>query len=185
MADPTMPIRVHFTHPAPASPGPYRAFGTPPVFGAAANYAELTAELLDGPVPQADKYTAAATEAQCRQLLDNKRARSGYAGKVRDHLLARPGDMPNIETIAADLHISSRTLRRHLDTEGTSYRALADEVRERLAEELLATTALSVTEVGQRLGYAETPSFTAAFKRWKGGISPRTFQKTTSSPVSH
>ncbi len=109
---------------------------------------------------------------QCRALLDQRRARTGVAGKVRDRLLSRPGAMPDIEHVAAELHMSSRTLRRHLAAEGTSYRALVDEVRERLAEELLATGALSVEEIGKQLGYAATPSFTTAFKRWKG-VPPR------------
>jgi AraC-like DNA-binding protein len=34
--------------------------------------------------------------------------------------------------------------------------------------------ALSVGEIGSRLGYAATPAFTTAFKRWKG-ISPRAY----------
>jgi AraC-like DNA-binding protein len=181
MSDPTAEIRVYFTHSAPASTQPYEAFGVPPVFDAEANYAEFDADLLDRPLPQADAHTAAVTEAQCRRLLDTKRARSGFAGKVRDRLVVRPGAMPDIEAVAAGLHISSRTLRRHLDAEGTSYRALVDEVRERIAEELLTTGALTVEEIGQRLGYADTPSFTAAFKRWKDGIPPSRYPTTVIS----
>lgn len=180
MSDPAMPISVHFAYPAPPSLQPYQKFGAGLTFGAPGNYVEVDADLLDQPLPQADAYTAAATEAQCRQLLDNKRARSGFAGKVRDRLISQPTDMPDIETIAADLHLSSRTLRRHLDAEGTSYRALADEVRQRLAEELLSTKAVTVAEVGRRLGYADTPSFTAAFKRWNHGVPPSRYTATLS-----
>jgi AraC-like DNA-binding protein len=61
-----------------------------------------------------------------------------------------------------------------LTAEDTSYRALVDQVREHLAEELLATRALSVEEIGRRLGYAATPAFTTAFKRWKG-VPPQAY----------
>ena len=52
--------------------------------------------------------------------------------------------------------------------ENTTFRDLADEVHRMLAEELLATGALSVEDVALRLGYAEATSFIAAFKRWTG-----------------
>ncbi|WP_166909039.1 AraC family transcriptional regulator [Mycobacterium sp. DL440] len=168
--------RAHFTHPAPASLAPYRALGLPPVFGAEENFIEIQRDILDLPIPQADPYAAATTQEQCRQLLTQRRARSGYAGRVRDQLVQQPGRPPDFEAVASEFHMSSRTLRRHLEHEGTSYRSLLNEVRERLAEELLATGALSVAEIGRRLGYADTPSFTAAFKRWKGGMPPRTYK---------
>jgi AraC-like DNA-binding protein len=178
LSDPSAVIGVHFRHPAPAATAataPYvKAFGVRPTFDAACDAAMVRAELLDRALPQADAHTAAVTEAQCRRLLADRRARAGIAGKVRDRMAAQPGAMPNIETVAAELHMSSRSLRRRLTAEGTSYRALADEVREHLAEELLATRALSVGEIGSRLGYAATPAFTTAFKRWKG-ISPRAY----------
>jgi AraC-like DNA-binding protein len=175
LSDPSAVIGVQFRHPAPAATAPYeKAFGVRPTFDAAANAANVPAELLNRALPQADAHTAAVTEAQCRRLLADRQARAGIAGKVRDRLVARPGAMPDMETVAAELHMSSRSLRRRLTAEGTSYRALADEVREHLAEELLATKALSVEEIGRRLGYAATPAFTTAFKRWKG-ITPRAY----------
>ncbi len=173
LSEPDARFRVHFSHPAPPSLAPYEAaFGALPEFDAEATYVELDDAVLDRPLPQADAHAAALAEQQCRELIDQRRARTGVAGKVRDRLLRRPGAMPDIEHVAAELHMSSRTLRRHLTAEGTSYRALVDEVRERLAEELLATGALSVEEIGKQLGYAATPSFTTAFKRWKG-VPPR------------
>lgn len=168
---------VHFAHPAPETLEPYRAFVPSPVFDADSNFIELDRDTLDLPLPQADPYAAAATQEQCRQLLAQRRARSGLSGGVRDRLVQEPGHMPDLEAVAAELHMSSRTLRRRLAGEGTSYRSLVDEVRERLAEELLATGALSVAEIGRRLGYADTPSFTAAFKRWKDQTSPRTYAR--------
>jgi AraC-like DNA-binding protein len=146
-------------------------FGRTPEFGSSRNLAGLDASFLDLPLPQADELTAALTEQQCRALVESRRARTGAAGRVRDLLLRTPSMMPTVERVAADLHVSSRTLRRQLTAEGTSYRGLVEEVREALAEELLRA-ALPVELVARRLGYAETASFTHAFHRWKG-VSPR------------
>jgi len=42
-------------------------------------------------------------------------------------------------------------------------------------EDLVARTALTVEQIADSLGYAETASFTHAFKRWTGR-SPREFR---------
>jgi AraC-like DNA-binding protein len=171
-----LPLRsLSLRQPAPADERPYtELFGVAPSFSASRNVAVLDAALLDLPLPQADELTAAITEAQCRQVLEGRRARTGVAGQVRDTLVRSPAHMPDIGAVARQLAVSERTLRRRLLAEGTSFRSLADEVRETLAEELLTTGSLSVEEVGRRLGYAEPASFTHAFSRWKG-MSPRIF----------
>ena len=73
--------------------------------------------------------------------------------------------------------MAPRTLHRHLAAEGASFRQLLDEVRQALAEEMLAHR-MTVDEVAERLGYSEASSFVHAFKRWKG-ISPRTYRQRT------
>jgi AraC-like DNA-binding protein len=77
-----------------------------------------------------------------------------------------------MRTVAAKLGMTTRTLRNQLTREATSYRQLVEQMREQLAEELLATARLSVEEIATRLGYRESSSFIAAFKRWKG-MPPR------------
>lgn len=173
----TLPLRsLAVTLPAPADAGPWQAlFGRTPEFGATRNVATLDAAFLDLPLPQADELTAAATEAQCRDLVERRRSRSGWSGRVRDLLLTAPSAMPGIEQVAGLLHVSGRTLRRRLTAEGASYRGLVDEVREALAEELLRA-GLPVEQVARRLGYAETASFTHAFTRWKG-TAPRSWAR--------
>jgi AraC-like DNA-binding protein len=69
--------------------------------------------------------------------------------------------------VADALGMASRTLHRHLAAEGTNFRLLVEEVRGALAEEMLSHR-MSVAEVAERLGYAESASFSHAFKRWKG-----------------
>lgn len=165
---------VHLSDSPPPAAEPYTALlGRRIRFGTGRDALVVDAAELDRPLPRADAHTAALAEEQCRRLLEDRYGRSGVAGLVRGHLMAGLPDVPDIEAVAARTHVSSRTLRRHLVDEGTSYRVLLDEVRERLAEELLAT-GLTVAEVGRRLGYRNTPSFTTAFKRWKG-MAPRTY----------
>ncbi|MES2817598.1 MAG: AraC family transcriptional regulator [Pseudomonadota bacterium] len=141
---------------------------------------------LDLPLPRANPQTAQLCEAQCQALLARHRVRSGLPGQVRDRLLATPGRLADMERLAGELGISSRTLRRRLNDEGTRFRLLQDEVRQTLAEELLATGGLTLEEIAERLGYSEVSNFLHAFKRWKG-LTPgqylkhRQGQRTTSN----
>lgn len=150
--------------------------GVKPVYGARRNAILLAARDLDAPLPQADPQMARMCEEQCRQLLARRRMRSGYAGRVRNRLLRSPATMPSIEELAEEMHMGSRTLRRHLRSEGVSYRGLVDEVRQTLAEELLSSTQMKLAEVAERLGYTEPSAFVAAFRRWKR-MSPGEFRK--------
>jgi AraC-like DNA-binding protein len=71
-----------------------------------------------------------------------------------------------------------------LEEAGTSYRALLDEVRRALAEELLVATPLSVDDVAIRLGYAEATPFIYAFKRWTG-VTPAAYRRSRGPGRKH
>ncbi|MCX5236893.1 AraC family transcriptional regulator [Streptomyces prunicolor] len=159
----------------PADPEPYeQVLRVTPEFGGDETLIALDAALLDLPMPQANAHTQALAQEQCRELLDRGSARTGVAGRVRDLLLARPCDPPTAEHVARELTMSSRTLRERLAAERTSYRELLDEIRERLAEEMLAE-GLAVAQAAERLGYQEVSSFSHAFRRWKG-MGPRAYR---------
>ncbi|MEV0027644.1 AraC family transcriptional regulator ligand-binding domain-containing protein [Nocardia sp. NPDC050793] len=130
---------------------------------------------FDDPLPQASPLTAALFEQQCAQLLRRRGLAQGIAGSVREVLLRRLGGRVSQEDVAAALHMSLRTMRRRLADEGTSYRRLYSETYGHLAEELLAT-GLTVEDVAYRMGYSGAPSFSNAFKQWRG-ISPGRFAR--------
>ncbi len=168
---------IGFRFPAPAyAERLQEIFGVAPRYDAQCNYAVFDSGLLDSPLPQANPATAAFCESQCQLLLSERLARSGVAAQVRGFLLKKPGNMPGMSEAARALGHSLRTLHRRLQAEGTSFRALTEEVRETLAEELLQSNYLSLEEVADRLGYAESSSFIHAFKRWKG-YPPRVYSR--------
>ncbi|MPY98100.1 MAG: helix-turn-helix domain-containing protein [Actinophytocola sp.] len=161
----SVPARIELRMPEPAALLPHLAATI--TFDAARNAVTVPRKLLDQPMPAADPHTAAACARQCQELLDRRRERSGIAGQVRSRLLRNPADIPSMTTVAAELAITERTLHRRLATEGTTYRALVDELRETLAVELLHN-GLTVEEAARQLGYSETASFTHAYIRWRG-----------------
>jgi len=191
-------LTVELRQAAPEDVSPFiAAFGQVPCFGAACNRLGFAADLLDNPLPRANPQLVSACEQQCQALLARHqwhqglagrvrqlcavrcaggRGAGGLAGRVRQLLLQSPGQFADMERIAEHLHLSSRTLRRRLLDEGTSFRALQDEVRQALAEDLLAAGGLSLEEIAERLGYGELSNFIHAFKRWKG-TTPGRYQR--------
>lgn len=81
----------------------------------------------------------------------------------------------DIDGTAAMAGISVRTLQRHLNREGLSYRSLLERVRLTRARALLEHTDLTITEVALTLGYSEHANFTRAFSR-AAGLSPVQFR---------
>ena len=71
--------------------------------------------------------------------------------------------------VAELLATSERTLRRHLLAAGTTFQALLDETRHRIAVDTVTTMpGVTGAELASRLGYTDPPAFYRAFKRWTG-----------------
>lgn len=170
-------LRVELSLAEPDDPRPFvEEIGLLPLFAQARSRFVFPRRLLDLPLAGAHPQAAQLCEEQCQRLLAKRSQHGGLAGRIRAMLLECPGRLPDMEQVASRLGMSSRTLRRRLDEEGSHFRQLLDEVRQALAEELLATGGLTLEEIAERLGYGEVSNFIHAFKRWKG-VAPRRFQR--------
>ncbi len=125
-------------------------------------------------MPRVDSDTSKLCRQQCSLLLQKLSQQGRFSDKVRQRLVAQPGQLPSLDAVAKELACSSRTLRRKLALEGCNYQTLLNEIRQQLAQYYLAT-GLSVERVSELLAYSEVSNFSHAFKRWQG-ISPRDYQ---------
>jgi AraC-like DNA-binding protein len=64
--------------------------------------------------------------------------------------------------------MSPRTLKRRLETQGTSFHRIATEVRMEVALKYLRETSIPTDEIAARIGYSDAANFRHAFKRWTG-----------------
>ncbi|MGK0249667.1 MAG: AraC-like DNA-binding protein [Oleispira sp.] len=124
--------------------------------------------LLNTQLPTANEHSQKFLLAQCQALLQKRHGENSVALTVRNCILSRIDQRGLMETIASERCISLRTLRRQLSNEGTSFRALMDEVKETLAIQLIQETAMTMEQISLRLGYSDTANFFHAFKRWTG-----------------
>lgn len=173
------PLETRFRHPAPARVDEHRrAFGAAPTFSADRDELVLPAALLARPQLSAepglssvlDRHLDEALARLPTQLGVVDRARAGVAQELRR------GREPSLAQLARDLHMSARSLQRHLQHAGTSLQALLDGLRAELAGRYLAETGLSIAEVAFMLGFSEVSTFHRAFKRWTG-VTPAVFRR--------
>ncbi|WP_320669124.1 AraC family transcriptional regulator [Patulibacter defluvii] len=164
----SMPLRVETTFTGARARALHRALPEVElVGGAAAHVLHLPPAVLDQPLPQADAATVRALERDLTEMLGRRHEPGTTVSRVRAMLLTSRA-ATGLPAIAARMHVHPRTLRRRLADEGTTFRALRDEVHETLARNLLVEAGLSVQEVAAHLGYNDAAAFSHAFKRWTG-----------------
>jgi AraC-like DNA-binding protein len=84
--------------------------------------------------------------------------------------------MPPLDEIAQRLAMSTRSLRRQLAAEGTSYQDLLDRVRRDEAVHQLAHEMRQIKAIALAVGFSDPRGFRRAFKRWTG-LTPQQFRE--------
>ena len=136
-------------------------------FAQPANRLVFAASLLDTPLGTADPVALELARAQCERELAAV-VDAGLAGRVRAALSGQGTGFPRMIDVARGLHVSTRTLKRKLAEQRTTFSAILDDVRRQRAMLLLQDRELAIAEVAARLGYTEVPNFTRAFRKWTG-----------------
>jgi AraC-like DNA-binding protein len=171
------PLDVAVAHPRPRAAGapPWPA-SREPRFGAARTQIEYAQSIWDRRLPGAKPELVRMLRPKLDMLLVMAEGRVTPPDRVRLALpeLLRTGD-PHGQRLALRLSTSWRTLQRQLADAGTTFRALRDETRFRLAREWLGHTPIKI--VAERLGYSDARAFDRAFRRW-AGTSPMNFSQT-------
>jgi len=143
-------------------------FGVVPEPLGASSFAVMDRLQMEQPLQFANELALNAAATQCKQLLDERQATHRLTQLVRERLMIAKGQMPTMATVAAELYMTARTLRRHLADEGCTFIGVREEVRQQLADQYLAMPDVSVEQVADWLGYVEPTSFINAYKRWHG-----------------
>lgn len=146
----------------------HELFGVTPEFGGSKNFVVLNAEKIDQKLSMANELVLHTAEQQCRQILGQRQSQKKYGHQVQQVLMNTKGEIPSMEEVAHQLHLNSRTLRRYLAQEQTTFLEIREEVRKILADDYLSLAQNSIEQISEWLGYAEPASFIHAYKRWYG-----------------
>ena len=171
------PVSVAFSHAQPDCSGEYfNHFRCPVEFGAENSSLVLPLEVIDKPLQGKNPAMARLCDKVMVQYLhemDDAHFRVRIKSMIVDHLPS--GDI-HIGKIADSLCISTRTLQRRLDDEGTSFAKLLTEARRELASKYIMDGSMPLYQVSFLLGFSEISAFSRAFKGWTG-MSPSDYVK--------
>lgn len=163
------PLEVSLRRAEPEDRGPWEdLFRCPLRFGSNVNAMTVSSRDLDNPLPSANPVLAQMNErvvVQRLAKLDNDNVTGRVRGVIMEQL---PSGNISDESVAEALHMTPRTLRRRLKEEGESFRTVLKSVRQDLAEQYLADSTLTLTEITFLLGFSEMSSFSRAYKHWNG-----------------
>jgi AraC-like DNA-binding protein len=81
-----------------------------------------------------------------------------------------------LETTAAIIGTTPRTLQRHLTQAGLTYQNVVDQLLFESALPLLKDKQLKLLDIALTLGYSDAAHFTRAFRRW-AGMSPSEYRR--------
>ena len=170
-----VPDEVRFKHPAPeADIGEYeRVLGGPVRFSCEQDEVVVSKRIAFRKSPNYNAHVVAQLE---RLVAD--RVRELQSTEIRPEVTARvtlalPKGSPDLDEIAAVLHMSKRTLQRRLADEGVSFRDVVEDARRSTALEALSD-GLSVVETARKIGFSDVRPFKRAFRRWTG-MTPTEF----------
>lgn len=138
---------------------------------------EFSAEDANRPFLTANETMWTFFEDKLNRKLSDLSASASIIERVRAILLeSLPSGESSIESTAAKLAISKRTLQRKLTSEGESYQAVLNNVRIELADHYLKKSTLSLGEISFLLGFQEANSFIRAYSHWRG-VSPGQYRE--------
>ena len=168
-----IPSEVRLTTPAPERAAAYKKFfGCPVVFGDGGLAVSWASRDLLHPIPTHDPMNRLYFERVATRALAKTVPATVTEAVRREVERALKGGTPSLATVGKRLGQGARTLQRRLRADGTSFEAIVDETRCRLALQLVHGGELSLEETAFRLGFAEPSAFRRAFRRWYGH-SPR------------
>jgi AraC-like DNA-binding protein len=161
---------AHFTHAAPRDVSAHqRMFGPTVLFGQTQNALVMPLSALSLPMVKSDPALRSMLERVAKEMIGRLPKADALTSQIRPLLTAELGrGDPGIVTLARNLHMTPRTLRRRLREIGTTHRDILEHVRKELAIRYLSERAIGTTEVAFLLGYSNASAFHKAFKRWTG-----------------
>lgn len=134
-------------------------------------HAGLTLRPADAALPilSADTAVYRVIELELAARLERLSAPDATAERVRSVLRAvLPSGRVSAKVVASRLGVSTRSLQRRLQAEGTTFQAILDDTRAALAMAYLRDLNLSTEETSLLLAFRDPNSFYRAFHDWTG-----------------
>lgn len=137
---------------------------------------DIFEDLRTIPLRLSDPNALRVAEARCRALIDQVTGIGRFSEWIAMTIREMGDDVPTLQELSRILNLTTRTLNRYLEREGTCYRELVGNIRFELACERLTTSMMSVTEIAYSLGFHDSANFARAF-RARAGCTPSEYRR--------
>ncbi len=172
------PVCVAFSHAQPDCPDDFFThFRCPVEFDAGQSSLTLPLEAIDKPLPGSNPTMARLCDKVMIKYLndlDHAQFRVRTKSMIVDQM---PSGNIHIGEVADCLCVSTRTLQRRLNHEGTNFANLLTEARRELASEYILDGSKPIYQISFLLGFSEISAFSRAFRSWTG-MSPSEYVKS-------
>lgn len=163
-------LRVQLKQAPPSHAAQISSYWPCPVsFGQPVDALYIPHELWFQPWPEHHASEFRAYRRACYQLNRRLPRQRGLFEILQRQLYRTMPATLSLEQAASLLGCSS-SVKRLLQQQGSSYAALADDLRCDLATLLLCQGKLSNKQLASQLGYSDEHNFRRAFKRWTGSV---------------
>lgn len=167
--EPLVVKEISLSYPAPLHADLYRQrFNCPIHFNAPRSSLTVASPSLDVQLQGYDEELNEIYRRRCREVLRQINSEDPLIARLRGLFLSRSTSLPDLQTAAALLGTSSRTLRRHLLKDGSGYQQMVNRFRLELSVEYLQSGQSSLKEIAGAVGFRDTNSLHRAFKAWSG-----------------
>lgn len=175
--------RVDLTRKPPENPQPWHdAFGHNILWSAPEFAIHFEQKILAFKAPYIDSRLSLLHENELLERLQVQHNLSCSQRLRRELLQMLPQGEPSIKDVAARLHVSVRSLQRHLEDEGLSFRTVVEAVRLQMAQQYLSQTRRSLAEIAMLTGFSNQSNFSNAFKRWTQ-MTPNRYREQQASDL--
>jgi AraC-like DNA-binding protein len=160
-------LRLELKYPEPEYSDMYlQSFACPVKFSCEKNEIIFDAEVLLHQNIMADSKAFRLAEIECQKLYDNVALNDGLKSKIENIILSANGSFPSLNEVAGLMGMSKSTFIRRLSKANTSFKEIVDDIRHELANYYLIESEMSMENIAEKLGYADTSNFSRVFKRW-------------------
>ncbi|SEB61251.1 AraC family transcriptional regulator [Pseudomonas marginalis] len=160
---------VSFAYPEPSYSALYKSFFKCPVeFGASKTVLNVKSPSLNTPILSNNPGLHDICTQHCKDILALHKNTGDLHSCLREVFLKNPGQIPELPTVAEELGISERSLRRKLASDGLSFQGMKDQFRLDLSHQLLIAGKMAPKEIAYFLGFSTPSAFSRAFKAWTG-----------------
>ena len=174
------PLHVFLDYKAPKNFKRYaEIFRCPVYFGRKTVEIHYPVSYLNQEMESYDPQVHDALEVVQAGLVKRLAGEKDIVNEVKMALRRETGAFPRLNEVAGMLAMSPRTLRRKLGNREVRFQDLLDEERQRVAEDFLANSDLTVQQIADQCGFSDAQNFSQAFKRWSG-MSPTDFRRAKS-----